>query len=195
MLVSRFFAFFARNHGGLPTPSLRRYQSYADRTEARTSPSDLSAHNPRPASPGTVDCLLVSCLTYHSFFFVFSTRRSNSGCGSGEHKDGRRWRCRPVTHRFDTHTLWLDGWAVWNGRWELSRRPQTHGIGNEILHQKTQHAIRKRMITPHPALGPAIRRTNTLCICSGRYVGPWSVGGALVGEARGRVVRMKKFIR
>ena len=60
--------FFVLHHGGLPTLPLRRYQPHEVRTEARTSPSDLSSHNLRPASPGTVDCLSVSCLTYHSFF-------------------------------------------------------------------------------------------------------------------------------
>ena len=60
--------FCVLHHGGLPTLPLRRYRPHAVRTEARTSPSDLSAHNLRTASPGTVDCLSVSCLTYHSFF-------------------------------------------------------------------------------------------------------------------------------
>ena len=60
--------FFVLHHGGLPMLPLRRYQPHADPSAARTSTSDLSAHNPRPDSPGTVDCLSVSCLTYHSFF-------------------------------------------------------------------------------------------------------------------------------
>ena len=172
MVVSRRPRYGATNHMRTEPRHGRRPQTYQHIIRGRLLRERLIVYR-----------YLASHITH---FFVFSTSRSNSGCGSGEHKDGRRWRSRPMANRFDTHTSWLDGWAVWNGRWELSRRPQTHGIGNEILSKKTQHAIRYRMIAPQPALGPATQRTNTLRVCSGRDIGPWSVGGALVGGARRR---------
>ena len=153
MVVSRRSRYGDTNHMRSELKHGRRPQTYQHIIRGRLLRERLIVYR-----------YLASHITH---FSVFSTRRSNSGCGSGEHKERHRSRSRPMTSQFHTYTSWFDGWAVWNGRWELSRRPRTHGSGNAILRKKTQHAIRYRMIAPRPAVGPATRRANTLHISSG----------------------------
>ena len=145
MVVSRRPRYGATNHMRTEPRHGRRPQTYQHIIRGRVLRERLIVYR-----------YLASHIAH---FFVFSTSRSNSGCGSGEHKDGRRWRSRPMANRFDTHTSWLDGWAVWNRRWELSRRPQTQGIGNEILRIKIKKSTTCDQI-PHDISSARTRPSN-----------------------------------
>ena len=99
---------FVLHHGGLPdSPAAALSSMYRPNrcTAVALGPISTLCDARIPRERLIVYWHLVSHVTH---FFVFGTRRSNSGCGSGGHKDGRRCCSRPMTSPFHTHASWLD---------------------------------------------------------------------------------------
>ena len=128
-----------------------------------------------------VDRYLPSHITH---FFVFSMRRTNSGCGAGEHKHQHQRRPRSRTIRFDGHTWWFSGWPEPNGQRELQWWAQKL-VSESAISQNLKHVLRKPSTAHQDNIGPRTHASNASFKCKVRDVWPQPVEDATVGGAKG----------